>query len=601
MTDAGLTLLVLGISVALFIWNRLPIGAVAILTALALAATGVIDVDTALAGFGDPIVIFIATLFVVSEGIDATGVTTWAGQTLLEKSGDARGRLVVGLLLLVAVLSAVVTPNGSVAALIPLVALLALRLRTPASSLFMPLAFTASAGALLALTGSPVNVIVSDASAEAGAGRFQFFEFAIVGLPLVLVTIAMSVWLGPRLIPERSSAHLPPDLFDYGDRVAAHYDLGSGFARLRVNDDSPLRGRRPRAIDLTPYPRVRLIGVQAANDVAQPVRHVLERDDVLVVCGPESAVDQAAAELGLTVSMRMLPVSDDSPLLSRTSGVAEVVVRPRSSLVGGSVFPGMVRGDLVVLAVRRLGVDQGPAPSELTEGDTLLVRGPWQAVDALVEDRDVLVVDRPDLVRRQAVPLGPRAKRALAVLGAMVVALSTGVVPPAVAGLLAATAMVLLKVVGVQQAYRAVSWQTVVLIGGLIPLSTAISESGLADQVAEVIIGAVGQGRPILLLVALFVLTAALGQVVSNTATVLVVAPIAVAAAVETQVAVQPVLMLVAVAGAASLLTPLATPANTMIMAPGGYAFGDYWRLGLPLLVVWLGVSLLIIPLAWPL
>lgn len=601
MTDAGLTLLVLGVSVGLFIWNRLPIGAVAVLTALALAGTGVIDVDTALAGFGDPIVIFIATLFIVSEGIDATGVTTWAGQSLLEKSGDARGRLVVGLLLLVAVLSALVTPNGSVAALIPLVALLALRLRTPASSLFMPLAFSASAGALLALTGSPVNVIVSDASAEAGAGRFNFFEFAIIGLPLVAVTVAMSVWLGPRLIPERSSRHLPPDLFDYSEQVAAHYDLGSGFARLRVSDDSPLLGLEPGTVDLAPYPQVRLVGVQAANDIPHPVRHVLDRDDVLVVSGPESQVDRAAGDLGLTVSMRRRPVSDEAPLLSRTSGVAEVVVRPRSSLVGVSVFPGMVRGDLVVLAVRRLGADQGPSPTELTEGDTLLVRGPWQAVDALVEDRDVLVVDRPDLVRRQAVPLGPRAKRALVVLGAMVVLLSTGVVPPAVAGLLAATAMVLLKVVSVQQAYHAVSWETVVLIGGLIPLSTAITNSGLADQVADVIIGAVGQGRPLLLLVALFALTAALGQVVSNTATVLVVAPIAVAAAVETQVAVQPVLMTVAVAGAASLLTPLATPANTMIMAPGGYAFGDYWRLGLPLLVVWLAVALLIIPIAWPL
>lgn len=601
MTEAGLTLLVLAGSVVLFIWNRLPIGAVAVLTALALAATGVIDVDTALAGFGDPIVIFIATLFIVSEGIDATGVTTWAGQTLLEKSGDARSRLVVGLLVLVAVLSALVTPNGSVAALIPLVALLALRLRTPASSLFMPLAFTASAGALLALTGSPVNVIVSDAAADAGEGRFRFFEFAIVGIPLVLVTIAMSVWLGPRLIPQRSSTQLPPDLFDYGDQVAAHYDLGSGFARLRLRDESPLAGLPLNDVDLSGYAQVSLIGVQAANDVPQPVGHMLEQDDVLVVSGPDSQVERVANDLSLTVSLRRPPVSGERPLLSRTSGVAELVIRPRSNLVGSSVFPGMVRGDLVVLAVRRLGVDRGPVRTELEEGDTMLVRGPWQAVDALVDDRDVLLADRPDLVRRQTVPLGPRARRALVVLGAMVVLLSTGVVPPAVAGLLAATAMVLLKVVSVQQAYQAVSWQTVVLIGGLIPLSTAITNSGLADQVAEVLISAVGQGRPILLLVALFVLTAALGQVVSNTATVLVVAPIAVAAAVETQVAVAPVLMLVAVAGAASLLTPLATPANTMIMAPGGYAFGDYWRLGLPLLVAWLGVALLVIPIAWPL
>jgi di/tricarboxylate transporter len=598
MDDATLTLLVLLGSVALFIWNRLPIGSVAIMTALALAATGVVDVDTALSGFGDPIVIFIATLFVVSEGIDSTGVTSWAGQTLLEKAGDRKRLLVVGVLVLVAVLSAVVTPNGSTAALIPLMALLAMRMNTSPSQLLMPLAFTASAGALLALTGSPVNVIVSDASAAAGAGRFAFFEFAVIGLPLVVVTIAMCVWLGPRLVPVRSSKHLPPDLSDYGDQVAAHYDLGAGFARLRLSADSPLLGS---SVDLSTYPELTLIGVQAANDVPQSTSHRLNPEDVLVVCGPDETIDQAADDLGLVVSMRRRPTSDETPLLTRESGAAEIMVRPRSTMVGQAVFPGMVRGDLVLLAVRRRGKDRGPSATYLVEGDTLLVRGPWQAVDALVEDRDVLVVDTPDLVRRQAVPLGRRAKRALAVLAGMVILLSLGLVPPAVAGLLAATSMVLLGVLAPQQAYRAVSWQTVVLIGGLIPLSTAITNSGLADRAAEIIVDAVGQGRPILLLVALFGLTAVLGQVVSNTATVLVVTPIAVAAALETGVAVQPVLMIVAVAGAASLLTPLATPANTMVMAPGGYAFSDYWKLGLPLLIAWLAVALLIVPLVWPL
>lgn len=601
MDDATLTLIVLLSAVGLFIWNRLPIGSVAIMTALALAATGVVDVETALAGFGDPIVIFIATLFVVSEGIDSTGVTSWAGQTLMDTAGDRKRLLVVGVLVLVAVLSAVVTPNGSTAALIPLMALLAMRMKTSPSQLLMPLAFTASAGALLALTGSPVNVIVSDASAAAGAGRFGFFEFAVVGVPLVVVTIAMSVWLGPRLVPVRSSRHLPPDLSDYGDQVAEFYDLGAGFARLRMAADSPLLGTEQSALDLTPYPGTTLIGVQATNDVPQSTGHRLVADDVLVVSGPDEQVDRAGDELGLSVSMRRKPTSTEAPLLTRESGAAEIIVRPRSSMVGQSVFPGMVRGDLVLLAVRRLGKDRGPVTTALVEGDTLLVRGPWQAVDALVEDRDVLVVDDPDLVRRQAVPLGRRAKRALAILAGMVVLLSFGLVPPAVAGLLAATSMVLLGVVGAEQAYRAVSWQTVVLIGGLIPLSAAITNSGLADQAAEVIVDGVGQGRPILLLVALFGLTAVLGQVVSNTATVLVVTPIAVAAAVETGVAVQPVLMIVAVAGAASLLTPLATPANTMVMAPGGYSFSDYWKLGLPLLVAWLAVALLIVPLVWPL
>jgi di/tricarboxylate transporter len=339
----------------------------------------------------------------------------------------------------------------------------------------------------------------------------------------------------------------------------------------------------------------------ADRGARQSMSHLLAADDVIVISGSEEQVDRVADDLGLLLTMRRRPVSTEAPLLTRESGAAEIMVRPRSSMVGQSVFPGMVRGDLVLLAVRRLGKDRGPSSTQLIEGDTILVRGPWQAVDALVEDRDVLVVDAPDLVRRQAVPLGKHAKRALAVLTAMVLLLTFGIVPPAVAGLLAATSMVLLGVVGAQQAYRAVSWQTVVLIGGLIPLSTAITNSGLADQVADVIVEGVGDGRPLLLLVALFALTAVLGQVVSNTATVLVVAPIAVAAAMETGVAVQPVLLTVAVAGAASLLTPIATPANTMVMAPGGYAFSDYWKLGLPLLAVWLAVALVVIPLVWPL
>jgi di/tricarboxylate transporter len=160
--------------------------------------------------------------------------------------------------------------------------------------------------------------------------------------------------------------------------------------------------------------------------------------------------------------------------------------------------------------------------------------------------------------------------------------------------------MVLLRVVGVQEAYRAVSWQTVVLIGGLIPLSIAIQDSGAADLIAERIVNVVGDRGPYALMLALFVLTGVLGQIVSNTATVLIVVPIALSAAAETGISAHPVLMLVAVAGAASLLTPIATPANMMVMGPGGYRFGDYWKFGLVTMVVWLGLAMLVIPVVWP-
>jgi di/tricarboxylate transporter len=315
------------------------------------------------------------------------------------------------------------------------------------------------------------------------------------------------------------------------------------------------------------------------------------------VAGPKDQVSHLTVDSRLAVSMAPARLDE---LMNREAGVVEAVIPPRSSLVGETVFPGMHRGpDLVIVAVQRMGKDRGNKPTQLAAGDALLVHGAWSALDDLTRDRDVLLVDSPELVRRQAVPWGPKASVAVAILAAMVVLLATGLVPPAMAGLLAATAMVLARVVRPAQAYRAISWQIVVLIGALIPLSAAIQSSGGADRIADLVIDVVGPGRPYLLLLALFVLTAVLGQVVSNTATVLIVAPIAVAAAHGTGTSVKPVLMLIAVAGAASLLTPISTPANMMIMSPAGYRFSDYWKLGLPVMAWWLLTALVIIPLVW--
>ena len=258
-------------------------------------------------------------------------------------------------------------------------------------------------------------------------------------------------------------------------------------------------------------------------------------------------------------------------------------------------------GDLVVLAVRRAGEVLGPGETTLAEGDVLLLRGTWSALDEQLEDPGVLVVDAPGLVRRQAVPLGPGAKRAIAVLVAMVLLLVTGAVPAAVAGLLAASAFVLLGLLTVEQAFRSVSWTTVVLVGGMMSLSTAMVQTGAAEDLADQIVALVADAGPYALLVALFVLTAALGQVISNMATALIVIPIALSAAAEMGVAAQPVLMSVAVAAAAAFLTPVATPANLMVMGPGGYRFGDYWRLGLPMLVLFGVVAVLLVPVFWAL
>lgn len=228
----------------------------------------------------------------------------------------------------------------------------------------------------------------------------------------------------------------------------------------------------------------------------------------------------------------------------------------------------------------------------------LLLQGSWDDLEKQTGSGSVLVVDAPTQLRR-SIPLGRGAKRALVILAAMVILLATGLVPPAVAALLAASALVLTRAVTVTQAYHSISWTTVVLIAGMIPLSTAFIQTGTADVVAGWLLGLIGDASAHIALLSLVLLTVVLGQIISNTATVLIVAPIAVAVASTLELSVQPFMMALTVAGAASFLTPIATPANLMVFEPGGYRFSDYWKLGLPLALLFIVVAVFYVPLIW--
>jgi di/tricarboxylate transporter len=590
---------VLGLVVVLFIVNRLPMEMVAVGAALLLYATGVLTINQALAGFGDPTVIFIAMLFVVSEGLDAGGVTAWAGRQLIRRSGDGLTRLLVMIMLAVAVATAFISVNGAVAALLPVVVMASARLRQLPARLLLPLVFAAHAGSLLALTGTPVNVIVSDAAVDAGADPFGYFEFALVGVPLLAGTLAIVVLFGHRLIPDRTPRSVPPDFSEHARTLLRQYGRPGAF-HLRVPPSSGYVGQTVDAMGWAEHPEVNVVAVHSADGGEMPPGAALTGDETLVVRGSAEQVRRIAAEKSL--DKRPDARADDRPLFTRDTGVAEVVVPPRSGLIGAAVFPGMVTrsGTLVVVAVHRHGEDR-EGETVLAAGDTLLLEGTWDAFADNLDDPDVLVVDQPDLVRRQTAPVGRRGKRAAIVLVAMIVLLVTGVTAPVVAGLLGAGAMILLGVLNMQQSYRAISWTTVVLVAGMIPLSTAMQQTGAAEYLATLLVSLVGDGSPYLLLLALSVLTATMGQLISNTATALIVIPIAISAAADTGVSVQPVLMAVTVAAAASFLTPVATPVNLMVMGPAGYRFGDYWRLGLPLLLLFVAVATFLVPVFWPL
>lgn len=602
MSDITIIALIIAAAVVLFIWNRLPVVVVAMAVAMSLWATGILPLDAALGGLGDPAVIFIATLFVVSAGLEATGVTAWAGQLLIAKAGaESRTRLLVLTGLLVALLTAMISVNGAVAALLPVVVVMAVRLNRAPSQLLMPLVFSAHAGSMLALTGTPVNVLVSNAALDAGLGRFGFFEFTIAGVPLLAGTLAIIVLFGRRLLPERSGPSIPSDFSSHARTLVEQYGLSEGTYRMRLRDSSPLIGTRRADLAMEPGSGLKLVTLQQSDSPGPYRREALAAGDYLIVQGAPEAAAVFAGEQHL--AFRQEEAHDDlrDALFNRASGLAEVVIPPRSKMIGTTVFPGMMTqsGDLIILAVQRRGETLGPDETVLEAGDTLLLQGTWKALDIHLDDPDVLVVNSPELVRRQAVPMGTGAQQAIVILIAMVVLLATGLVPPAIAGLLAAGAMILTGIMTVEQSFRAVGWTTVILVGAMMPLSTAMQETGAANLIAETLVALVGDTGPYALLAGLFVITSVMGQLISNTATALIVIPIGVAAAQGMDVSPQPVLMCVGIAAAGAFLTPIATPTNLMVMAPGGYKFTDYWKLGLPLLTWFFVVAVFFVPLVW--
>ncbi len=522
------TFAILLIAIVGFVSNRLPLVIVALFVPIALWATGVLTLGEALAGFSDPITLFIASLFVLSEAMDATGITAWIGKQLERRSSLGRTGVLVAMMAAAAALSAVISINGAVAALVPVAVVAAARAGVVPSRMLIPLAFAASAGSLLTLTGTPVNIIVSEMAGASGGREFNYFEFALVGLPLVLLTMLIVVVLGKRLLPERTPQHL---------------------ARIAANPREQLRSWR------------------------------------------ES----------------YSPDLDTGGLFTAESGVVEVLVAPRSTLIGRVVYPGMTTRDenLVIVALRRadgapIAPDAASPAGALTlrAGDAVLVRGDWDALHRYTQSPDVIAVESPRNLQR-GVPLGDGWRRCLGVLVATIVLLASGIVPPVIAGLLAASALVLLRVVTVPQAFRSISWETVVLIAALIPLSNAFISSGAADAIAAAVLQFTGSASPHIALLVICVLTLILGQFISNVATVLVMGPVAVSFAQTLDVSVMPFMMALTVVGAAAFLTPIATPANLMVMQPGGYRFGDYWRLGLPLALVFLAFAVLYVPLVW--
>lgn len=609
--DMWLALAILAAALFLFTTDWVRIDVVALGVVVALMLTGLLTVQEALSGFSNPVVLIVAALFVVGGAVTNTGLASQLGRRILAVAGTSPARLTIVIMGVVALLSGFMSDTAVVAAFLPAIVILTTSAGISPSKLLLPLAFASLLGGALTLIGTPPNLIISDTLREAGLTPFSFFDYTPIGLVLLVSGILFMVLLGRHLLPDRKPQQ---DLqwVETPEELITRYRLPDDLYRLRVRQGSSLLNQTIAESALGQRFRISVLELlrplqtrrlpQAGN-----LHHLslegtrLAADDVLVVQGDGSDVSYAAAVLNL--GLQPTETDAEHSLITDEVGVAEVLLPPRSSLLGKTVVDvrfGALHA-LTVLSINRPGGGSklDVKQTALRFGDALLVQGPWQNILELRRKRrDFVVMGEPEAMA--GAPARHKARTALLILAAMIILLVTNVVPTVVACLGAALAVVLAGCLTMDEAYQAVDWKSIVLIACMLPMSVALEKVGLVQLVADVMVDSLGQWGPLALLVGLFLLTSVFTQILSNTATTVLVAPIALTAA--QQLGVQPYAFMMGVAVAASMAfaSPVASPVNTLVMGAGNYRFGDYVRVGVPLLVVALLVSVLALPLLWP-
>ena len=606
----GDILLVLGLLLAtilLFASDRLRMDIVAILVLLALMMSGLLAPKEALAGFGDPLVVLIAGLFVIGEGLFRTGVAFAIGNWLLGVAGNSETRLLVLLMLVVAGLSAFMSNTGAVAVFIPVALNLSTKANVPANRLLMPMAFSGSLGGMLTLIGTPPNLVVSNLLSREGMTPFNFFSFTPVGLLILVVTIIFIVLIGRFLLPKDGGPKgNAQDRLSLEDLISA-YGVKDQLFRLCIESDSPLVGQTLGQVQLRTRFDVIVIGLERQSrgkPVVMPalIQTEYRAGDIIYLAGTE----QRVAELLHTLAgMRRLTFeAQQKQIVAQELGLAEVLLTPRSRLVGQTIKDAHFREryGLSVLGILRMGQPMRGdfLATRLDFGDSLLVGGGWRHIDLLqAEQTDFSVLTIPREMDEVA-PYRERAPWALAIVAGMLGLMTFDILPSVTAVLLAGLAMVLARCVTMEEAYKSINWQSIILIAGMLPMATALNKTGALELIVTGLVESLGTLGPIALMAGLFVLTSVFSQFISNTATAVLVAPIALGAATSMELSPYPFLMAVALAASTAFSTPMASPVNTLVLGPGGYRFNDFVKMGVPLQLLAMALTLLVVPLIFP-
>lgn len=601
--------LVLGLllaAVAMFVAGKPRLDYVALLMLVTLPFTGTVTMAETLAGFADPNVILIAELFVIGEGLVRTGIARRLGDWLTSKAGGSQSRLLVLLMLAVGGLGAIMSSTGVVAIFIPVVLRAARGLGVAPGRLMMPLSVAALSSGMLTLVATAPNLVASGELQREGYAGFSFFAFTPFGLPILLVSTVYMVFVSRFLGtagPENTD-RTGPTLAE----LTAKYALDQRAHLLRITAGSPfceeslfrLQLRKKHGINVIAVERTQRFGPEIFSPTAETV---CQPGDLLIV---ESAVPaDKLRSLSDQFRLTLLSIQERRPTERPAAlGITEVIVTPGSFLENKTVLESRFRAryNLTVVGLRR-GIktfQKSVLETKLQTGDTLLLIGPWRSIRrSQAGRRDFALLDQPEDLEELS-PEARRAPQALLSLAVTVALMVSGIVPNAQAGLIGCLMMVGFRCVDLAGAYRSIQWPSLVLIVGMLPFSLALQRTGGIALAADVLTHVLGNAEPRVLLAGLFVVTAVIGLFISNTATTVLMAPVAIAAARELGLSPYPFTMIVALAASAAFMTPISSPVNTLVLEPGRYTFGDFVKVGVPLTVLVMVISVFLVSWLMP-
>ena len=606
--DLVLILLMLAAAIVMFVINRPRMDAVALLVMMAMPFTGVITMNEALAGFADPSIILIAALFVIGEGLVMTGVARRLGDWLDAKAGGSENRLLILLMAAVGGLGSLMSSTAVVAIFIPVVLRISQNRGMAPSRLMMPLSFAALISGMLTLVATAPNLVVNAELIRQGAQGFSFFSFTPFGLPLLALGIVYMLFARGLLAAKISlptAADHRPSLQQWIEQ----YGLAHRERRGRISAGSSLVGKRLDELSLRSA-GVNLLGIERGTGFAAKVlrptaQTEFQAGDILLADVHTS--NKRVNELWDSLKLDPRPLSEIGNYFvdrSQEIGAVEVILPAESTLVGQTVLEARIRSEygLTVIGLRHGNkvVMHDLLEERLKIGDILLMIGFWSDIQDLQSHIDDVVVLNMPAELEEVLPAARRAPHALAVLGLVVALMVSGLVPNVQAALIGCLLMGLLGCVDFNSAYRSINWKTLILIVGMLPFSLALQRTGGVDLAADAVVGLVGGAAPRLVLTTLFVITAGLGLFISNTATAVLMAPVALAIAKELGASPYPFAMIVALAASTAFMTPISSPVNTLVVGPGQYSFGDFVKVGAPFTVVVAIVSVLLVPIFLP-